>query len=739
MTQSKKYKSYGVRRENNLSDLENREEALNNLLDNIPGVDAENGITFISQDLDAIRGLKDTDITSDDFIQLAGTTVNGIELDQSGNVVVDEDGNTISVPVNPLIRMSDSFQRYRRVTEEPPVFASGRGPNVFFVPSNLLPPSFSKGSNLNTQLVPNLSDPLIQTSNDFWALGEFHINDRIRADFPDEYGGILWDGYYIPNPAATFHTFFYETTGLFHIEFDRFGDNNWEVLKSIYAKQRTVIVLTAATDSTAITLEPNETKYVSVGDFLVADPEVIITTISGNVITLAKAITVSAGQSLVFDMDLGKTSTTGQYTINEILDRGETPQIRKRIFWWFPDSGGYSPDFKYLRNRISGRTIYEYFFLNNERASIIPKVGGARELLAKALTPSQDVMNAQFKSTKTTSSVYEPKPFLSNVTRASINVSFEFGTRSITSTNPALSNTELGNFIVPTAVSDFGVAVPKNMRLKDLLGSNDAANSRLVNTVWPDTKTNYPVSFIDHNGLVDYFVVSSSGNLVTILSGGTTENLKKDMYCVYNNTNQFVRITSIVSPTTFRTSSDLLLTNSYVYVYANAGIIDRSLDVFCVGVFGQTLAATATAGTNTLQLTSGTGVSPGMIVQFAGSIQEPTSVFSVAPDGVTITLTSNLLTDILSGSTIVFAPAGTPVNKEICVIPLDLSPPFVGVDTGLDTNGKGIKSSIGQTALNVKVNTIDMTASVSSATTSESYDRKIDLGGTTLSLIAKKV
>ena len=102
MNQPKKYKSYGVLRRNDLSDISDKELSLNNLLDNISGVDPGAGITFISQDLDAIRGLKDTDIGPDDFIQLAGTTVTTMQVDEFGNIVFDSSGNPISLPVNPL-------------------------------------------------------------------------------------------------------------------------------------------------------------------------------------------------------------------------------------------------------------------------------------------------------------------------------------------------------------------------------------------------------------------------------------------------------------------------------------------------------------------------------------------------------------------------------------------------------------------------------------------------------------
>lgn len=735
MAQTKKYKAYGVLRKNNLSDILDTKISLNNLLNNLPGVNPEAGITFISEDLDPVRGLKDTDIEPADFTQLANSTPFTYRVDELGNSVPGANGQPFLIPINPLVRLDDRFKLYRSVTEDPPVFASGRGPLAYFIPSSLLPTAFAKGATIVSQLETNLVDPRVQISDDFWALGEFYLNDRVRPDFPDEYGGIMWEGYYIPNPSTTIHTFFYESSGLFHAEFDRFGNGNWEVLKSIYAKVRSVLVQTAATAATTITLQAGETRYVSIGDFLTTDNTIVVTGVSTTAITLSAPITVTAGQTLTFDMSIGTSTVSGQYTINEILDRAETPQMRKRIFWWFPNSGDYFPDYKYLRNRILGRNVYEFFYLNSERASPIAAPGSVRELLNIAITPSQDIFDYQFKSYKTLTSLYEPKPFLSQITKGSATITFGQGDRSATGN---FTTTEVGNYIVPTAVADLGPVIPKNTRLKDLLGSNVTSDSRLVDVVWAVSRTDYPVTFINHIGLVDYFVVTSAADVVTILglSGTTEEKLKKGMYCVFNNTNQFIRITEIISPTSFRTSSNLGLTNSYVYIYANAGVIDRSLDVFCVGVFGQVLAAQASVTTpQTMTLVSAAGIVPGQVVQFGNSIPPATTVLSVA--GNTITLSNSLTLAINQDETVVFAAAGTNLNKEICVLPLDISPPFVGVQTGLDTFNKGIRSS--QPSLNVKIEALTMNTSVSTTEAIENYDSRIDLFNSTLSIIAKKV
>jgi hypothetical protein len=742
MSQSRKYRSFGIRRENNLSDIENRVQALNNLLDDLPGVDPEEDITFISEDLNPIRGLKDTSIQPDSFTQLAQTATRTSLVDEQGQIILDENNNAIQVLVNPLVRIEDRFKQFRVVTEDPPVFASGQGPRAFFIPSNLIP-TFGKTTKIEDDLESDLTDSSVQVSDDFWVLGEFIINDRLRVNFPDVFGGILWEGFYIPNPAASIHTFLYETSGLFHVEYDRFNNGNWQVLKSIYAKKRDVLVGADTVDPTVLVLQEGESKYLSVGDFLDSDNTITIVSILNNVITLEaedSETTIPSftnGDTVTFDMPLGAETTTGQYTMNETVDRGETPQIKMQIFWWFPDESEYEPDLKYLRNIISGRSVFDYFFFNKEPAAATAAPGSVRELLNTAVVPSQAVMGEsnqyrEFKSSTSTETIYIPKSALSQVTKANINISFKEGNRSATGN---FSATDLGNVIIPTDVADLGSVVPKNMQIKDLLGSNIAATERLVSKAWTDTKENYSVSIIDHNGLLDYFVASSSDDIVTV---SDTSRLREDLLCITatSGVNAFIRITEIISATQFRTSANLNISNAYVFVYANAGILDRSLDIFCVGVFGQVLSTTATAGSNTLQLVSASGIANGQVVQFGDSITPGTTVTNVS--GTTITLSNNLAQTINQNETIVFTPAGTSVNKEICVLPLDLSPPFIGVNTGLDTNEKNIRSS--EATFNLKVEGLEFrNTTVNTATTAENYNRKISIANSGLSILARKV
>ena len=74
------YKRIGLRRDQNLADTSNRVTSLNNLLDGLSNI---SGGSFISEDLNAIRDLYTSGITSTEYQQIIDTTVE--ETDEDGN------------------------------------------------------------------------------------------------------------------------------------------------------------------------------------------------------------------------------------------------------------------------------------------------------------------------------------------------------------------------------------------------------------------------------------------------------------------------------------------------------------------------------------------------------------------------------------------------------------------------------------------------------------------------------
>ena len=74
---AKLYRRIGIRRDNNFSDIDDPKKALNNLLDKL----VDTGGTFISEDLDVIRGLFATGLSAGEYREFAGSTVRETNID----------------------------------------------------------------------------------------------------------------------------------------------------------------------------------------------------------------------------------------------------------------------------------------------------------------------------------------------------------------------------------------------------------------------------------------------------------------------------------------------------------------------------------------------------------------------------------------------------------------------------------------------------------------------------------
>ena len=76
----KLYKRIGLRRDQNLADTSNPVTSLNNLLDDLSNI---SGGSFVSEDLNVIRDLYTSGITSTEYQQIINTTVQ--ETDENGD------------------------------------------------------------------------------------------------------------------------------------------------------------------------------------------------------------------------------------------------------------------------------------------------------------------------------------------------------------------------------------------------------------------------------------------------------------------------------------------------------------------------------------------------------------------------------------------------------------------------------------------------------------------------------
>lgn len=720
MAISRKYRSYGVRRANNLSDIDDREKALNNLLNDLQPREGE---SFVSEDLDAIRGLKDTEIFPSTFVQLASSVPTYTFANTLGP---QEDF------VRPFIRLQDKFNTYRSVTGDPGILGSGMGPSAWAVPIDAINSSPQKGDTANTIIFDfdNNRAGLVQ-KGDFWALGEFYQSYKFDPSFVDQSGGYAWEGYFIPNYYETSSTLVFETTGLFHFEVDRFDDGNWQVLRSIYSPTRTVKV-GANTTTTTVQLATGDGKYVAIGDKLSTNNEIVVESVVGDVVTLTGDVSYVSNDDISFTFTVGEDYISGTFNTETIYDLGE--YFKARVLWWYPNTAPNVED-KYFRIHFSGSDFLLFSTFSN--TAPVPTSSDSNLLINtvdKAVTGYQRLFGdlgsyKTFSSGGILKSNYVPKSNFASVnilgSNTSVTASLTQGRSYITASLAQLDLTSIGNLIVDVTPSFNNIQ--KFTQIKRIPNNTGSSSVRVVSKPVLTT-TSIPIKIVDHNGLMDYFITTTSGTTVPV---ETTENIRKGMVCVtyYTSPSAFTTITDVINSTSFSTSTPLGLTNNYLFVYADSGLIDSSKDVFCKGVVGKLLTSQATVGTDKLNVSSNTDLSINMRVQYTGGIEPENNVTIVAVGGNQVTLSSTLTATIDAGATITFAPQGSSGDKQQCVIPLDLSPPFTGVEYGLDTEGKRI---VGVPSSNLDISTLSLssnTAIVSSANTTDVFDAQITVNG----------
>lgn len=716
MTISRKYRSYGLRRLNNLSDLSDTTEALNNLLNNLQERPEE---SFVSEDLDAIRGLKNTDIYPSSFIQFAASTPTFTFANTLGP---QEDF------VRPFIRLQDRVNIFRIATSEPGTQGSGLGPDTWAVPVDAfkaLPVSGDKIADLIPSFDVDKAD-LVYRGN-FWNIGEFSITNKFDPSFSDEFGGLAWQGYYIPQYNNDVNGIRFRTTGLFHFETDLLDNGNWEVVKSIYKPTRTVRTLSGATNTETVSLVPGEVKYLTIGDKLASNTSISIVSTGGVNVVLSAPITVGPNTDINFTFNPGTDYLVDVIPFDVGYEIGQ--KVKLRFAWWYPEDVA-DPSKKYLYMSKQNDLL-----LFSDFSNTAPTTFGSlslRQTLDDAVTGYQPLYGegsdaSVFLSGGILRSTYQPPVIFSDINKLSIpNMSISYSENKFFLVGDAnqFVRTEVGNIIaaIPPSFS----TVPKNTRIKRQTVDDSFSGVRILTNTITGSVAN--VAIVDHNGLIDYFITSSVGTSVTV---NTTANLRVGMICVTPGkvAAPRVSIASIANSTVFTTTSALNVSNDYVYVYSNAGLIDRSKEAFCIGVVAKLITADVLSGVSTIPVSSNTDLSIGMRVQFSGAI-EPNSETTIASiGGNNVQLSAALTGNLNTGATVVFAPSSSIGDKQQCALPLDLSPPFLGVSYGLDSRGKRI---VGSPSANLNITALALssnTATIFSANTTDVFNAKIRING----------
>lgn len=698
----KKFVNLGLRRDRNLSDVESSTISLNNLLNNLVN-DPDPTKIFISEDLDAIRGLQFTNITPTKLTDLAN-----IRVEYSEQV----DDTVRDFLVTPLVTLKDRIDNSKVITGDIPAIRGGLGLKARFIPSN----------EINEGLQNSTGDNIFNLNNDqnqevFWEIGDFVFPSYIDNTFKDQYGGIQWTGYFSPILRDPTPRIYFSTTGLLIFEFDPTETNNWQVLKSFYAANRTLTV-SSGQNTDVIGLQPGGGKFVGVNDWVGTDTNRVVS-VAGDSVQLTSP---HNEPTITFSKKLGVDLTDGYVDLPPV-EFGK--QLKIRISYWYPNNGLDVPD-KRIYFDYSSENL-PFYSLYDEKPSEVLGPYEIRKFMQEVVTPYQsDFGESNNNKSMFVNSLmftkYSPKSSFSQIKKIGPVTISCTSTNNLISSTSNLSGVEIGSVVVP-AGNITASAITGIIQVKDSLGDNiKVLNSNIGNT------TTQSVNFIDYRGLIGWYYSTSTGTTVT-LSAGTTDELRTGYIVITpTTTDTDYRYITSIGNNTFETDAELNLAGEQViYVYSDKGIIDTSKDVFCQGVFGQVLSATAPLGATSLTLSSASGVAVDQVVQYAGSIPPGTTVTGI--NGNVIDLSSALIAEIKQSATIVFAPSGTgAVNKEGCVIPLDTSPPFIGVPTGLSSGGKGIRAVPANPSLSVVANSfaayVTTSTDIVSFTTS-TYDNRV--------------
>ena len=674
------YKRIGLRRDQNLADTSNRVTSLNNLLDGLSNI---SGGSFISEDLNAIRNLYVTGITSSQYQQIVDSSVQ----------VTDENGNTSTAI--PLINFKNRLDIFSIFTN-----STTRG-------GNGLTANYYNNDDIDEDTDNIFSGTPFKTDN-FWEDGEFNYSGRLDPSSIDGDGGILWEGFFGPTQTGS-HTFRIRSVNCYTFEFEKethhtngTGDKYEELTRCNLTKTvsgsasgaGSQITLTTASDTVNVSIgmsaSTSGTNKISdtarVSQINSSTGVITFTADAGNPVTGS----FSGSNNVTFFKTMGQ-STNDVITIPYVLNKLEKYCIRIRFFipsaaaggdvgksisfdLSGPLSGSSSGDLRYTSLygtdydfSDAGKGVFETFIDNSidfGGTTLIDALGGG--------TDKDDYV--KIKTTKKIDVKYQPKTSVSAITRSTISCSSTNNSKVLSLNNT--NNIEVGNII-------FGTGIPNDTVVKDVLTNNFI----IMNNNATTTATN-TITFIDHRGVVKKVTGSTSGTVLTISSGNTT-NLRTGMVVLGNagsgDFTAYTGITTSGSSTQVTISSSQNMSSTELYFYQDQGLINDSLSAFCTPVNTECLVVTTetNAGNTTIPV-SGTGALVGTYRVLGSQFAANTQITTINTNNIVI---NNATTaKLLVGEKVTVTKESSDIDlRVLCCPPKDTSPPFTPTENGLST------------------------------------------------------
>lgn len=641
------FRNIGIRRDQNLGDVDNSKESLTNLLNNF--VTPASGLSFTADDLiSGIENIRTLPITSTDIASIAGIAVDNTYFDPTAN---EGAGAAITETAKPLISLKNQLDKIKIETGNISYFAGNTtGITGKFYNSNQINNS---SSIINGQTVFT-GDPVFEEV--FWDDGYFEFLNKLDTALIDEAGGIQWEGWYMPNVSGTW-VFSIKTSGFCTIEID----NQPMVLFNNYVRS---VGFTGTETDKQYSVSPVDLRKVMIGDEIIAVGGTVVnrvvdinfesnTVTMSNTLSLANSVTTTISLSAV--NYIGKKLLEKNFTVTGHVEYVPKP-IRINL-WWYKDFSVLSrklfevkgspvlqnfPTFEYFQtysqlpdySTPANFPLFKQFFDN--KLSLGGGTVGTENDKQKVITTG--TINSSFSIPNNTAGL-----------STTINdVKIETGTNLIKfGLVLDTANVEYGNYILS---SDF----PKYTAIQSITSGQGITVSQ---NATDDQNTS--ITVLNHKGVVDYFEIGGSGTTVTLSGTDNVTKLVEGMLLV-TSTGRF-EIVKLLSNTSFEVSAGGFGTG-LSFVYSDSGL--QNYVTYTV----------VSSTTNSITLDTTFGIQPGYYVKSYGKAGTDTLTEVASINNNTINLNKNLSFTLLAGDKIIVERAN-----------VNTAPPFEATETGLTT------------------------------------------------------
>ena len=698
---AKLYRRIGIRRDNNFSDIDDPKKALNNLLDKL----VDTGGTFISEDLDVIRGLFATGLSAGEYRAFAGSTVRETNID----------GTTRAA--DPAITYQNRLDKFKVNSGKSPRLNGGEGLTANYFNQDQV--KFTTEPNVFVGVTTGPAIP----SDTFWEAGNFTYTRKINQQSINAAGGAQWDGFFVPAQTGQYSFSISSTLG-FTGEFEKEGYTTGISTFNSFAKVglSTVINNTNANVSSVVTNATNEQVTITgtgavamapgigIGMTVIASTParvVLGSTVSGvsttatgtTLITFENEDTDPVVSSGAVDLTLGRPAgvSVNRSITTYTLEKFRPYRVRFRFFVpenVDPASLEKSIAFTYVPPGAIGGTFLrynnlyplDYNFSNEVKGSFNTFLdqsilfGGNKDDGTETIgSTTNSTGYVRVSTNKKVDIKYTPKTALTQIERATVTTSWTAGSKVISISDT--TGIEIGNYVF-SATQGLTADVNTPVRVTDITINEFI----IIDAPATNTRTSTALTFVDHRGFVKRVTASSSSGNISISNADTTPRtfgLKSNQIAIWNGSNSYSGITTTGAINNVTVFPSQGFGTQRVYFYESKGLIDKALATFCVPAETQCfiVSSAVTAPNQVLPVSTSTAnIQVGYRIQgfpFAAG----TTVQSKTANS--ITLDTPIVKNIAADSN--FTATSSSDDKSLCCPPTDTSPPFEPTESGLET------------------------------------------------------